>query len=92
MIVRILGEGQLAVDDAMSAELNELDAKLVTAVNAGDEKSFQPALAELLARVRAAGTPVPADSLEASDVILPYSEACMDDVRALLTEDGLIPG
>lgn len=92
MIVRILGEGQLAVDDAMSTELNELDAKLETAVNAGDENAFRPALAELLARVRAAGTPVPADSLEASDVILPYSEASMDDVRALLTDDGLIPG
>ncbi len=92
MIVRILGEGQLAVDDAMSAELNELDGKLEAAVNAGDEKAFRPVLADLLARVRAAGTPVPADSLEASDVILPYSEASMDDVRALLTDDGLIPG
>ncbi len=92
MIVRILGEGQLAVDDAMSAELNELDATLEAAVNSDDEKAFRPALAELLARVRAAGTPVPADSLEASDVILPYSEASMADVRALLTDDGLIPG
>jgi benzoyl-CoA reductase/2-hydroxyglutaryl-CoA dehydratase subunit BcrC/BadD/HgdB len=92
MIVRILGEGQLAVDDSVSSELNELDAKLEAAVNAGDEDAFQPVLAQLLARVRAAGTPVPADSLEASDVILPYSEASMDDVRALLTDEGLIPG
>ena len=92
MIVRILGEGQLAVDDAMSDELNELDAKLQAAMNAGDEAAFRPALAELLARVRAAGTPIPADALEPSDVILPYSEASMDDVRALLTDDGLIPG
>ncbi len=92
MIVRILGEGQLAVDDAMSAELNELDAQLEAAVNARDEQAFRPALEHLLARVRAAGTPVAADSLEASDVILPYSEASMDDVRALLIDDGLIPG
>jgi hypothetical protein len=92
MIVRILGEGQLALDDVLSAELNDLDAKLQAALNAGDEKAFRLALQGLLARVRAAGTPVPADSLEASDVILPYSEASMDDVRALLTDDGLIPG
>ena len=92
MIVRILGEGQLAVDDSVSTELNELDAKLEAAVNADDEDAFRPVLAQLLARVRAAGTPVPVDSLEASDVILPYSEASMDDVRALLTDDGLIPG
>jgi hypothetical protein len=25
-------------------------------------------------------------------VILPYSDASMDDVRGLLSEDGLIPG
>jgi hypothetical protein len=92
MIVRILGEGQLSLDDDAAKELNELDATLEAAVNSGDEAAFRPALAQLLSRTRALGTPVPADSLEASDVILPYSEASMDDVRALLTEDGLIPG
>jgi len=92
MIVRILGEGQLDVDDSLTAELNELDAKLEAAVNSGDEEAFRPILAQMLDRVRAVGTPVPADSLEASDVILPYSDASMDDVRGLLAEDGLIPG
>jgi hypothetical protein len=92
MIVRILGEGQLAVDDAIAEELNQLDAKLEAAVNSGDEAAFRPALAELLARLRAVGTPVPADSLEGSDVILPYADASMADVRELLTGEGLIPG
>jgi hypothetical protein len=92
MIVRILGEGQLAVDDAIAEELNQLDAKLEAAVNSGDEAAFRPALAELLARIRAVGTPVPADSLEGSDVILPYADASMADVRELLTGEGLIPG
>ena len=32
MIVRILGEGQLRVDDAAVSELNELDAKVEAAV------------------------------------------------------------
>jgi PspA-Associated protein len=92
MIVRILGEGQLTVDDSVSAELNKLDAKLEAAVNAGDEAAFRPVLAELLDRIRAVGTPVPADSLEASDVILPYADASMADVRGLLSDEGLIPG
>jgi hypothetical protein len=92
MIVRILGEGQLAVDDTMTDELNKLDAKLEAAVNAGDEEALRPALAELLARIRAAGTPVPPDSLESSDVILPYAGASIADVRGLLADDGLIPG
>ena len=92
MIIRILGEGQLDVDDSLAGELNKLDARLEAAVSSGDEASFRPVLAQMLAQVRAAGTPVPADSLEASDVILPYSDASMDDVRGLLSEDGLIPG
>jgi benzoyl-CoA reductase/2-hydroxyglutaryl-CoA dehydratase subunit BcrC/BadD/HgdB len=92
MIIRILGEGQLAVDDSLATELNELDARLEAAVNSGDENAFRPVLAQMLDRVRAVGTPVPADSLESSDVILPYSGATMEDVRGLLSEDGLIPG
>ena len=92
MIIRILGEGQLDVDDGLAPELNELDARLEAAVNAGDEAALRPVLAEMLDRVRAVGTPVPPDSFEPSDVILPYSDASMDDVRGLLSEDGLIPG
>jgi hypothetical protein len=92
MIVRILGEGQLSVDDSVATELNALDAKLEAAVNAGDEAAFRPVLTALLDRIRAAGTPVPADSLDASDVILPYADASMADVRGLLSDEGLIPG
>ncbi len=92
MIVRILGEGQLMVDDSVTAELNELDAKLEAAVNAGDEAAFRPVLTALLDRIRSEGTPVPADSLDASDVILPYADASMADVRGLLSDEGLIPG
>ena len=92
MIIRILGEGQLAVDDSLATELNELDARLEAAVNSGDENAFRPVLTQMLDRVRAVGTPVATDSLESSDVILPYSDATMEDVRGLLSEDGLIPG
>ncbi|MFI5063352.1 MAG: hypothetical protein ACHP9Z_05165 [Streptosporangiales bacterium] len=92
MIVRILGEGQLIVDDSVATELNKLDAALEAAVNAGDEAAFRPALTALLDRIRSEGTPVPADSLDASDVILPYADASMADVRGLLSDEGLIPG
>ena len=92
MIVRILGEGQLEVDYSAADELSALDSALEKAVSAGDEQAFRPALDALLARVRALGTPVAADSLAPSDFILPYAEAGIDDVRQMLKEDGLIPG
>ncbi len=92
MIVRILGEGQLSVDDAETAALNELDAKLASAVDSGDEAAFRRALNELLARVRAAGKPYPADSLEPSELILPPEDASLAEVRQMMTDEGLIPG
>ena len=92
MIVRILGEGQLRVDDSAATELNELDAKLEATVERNDPAGFRPALEELLARVRAIGRPVEAGSLEPSELILPGEGATMDEVRQLLSGDGLIPG
>ena len=92
MIVRILDEGQVQVDDSATAELNALDAELEKAVNEGDADAFRPALLALLDRVRALGTPLAADSLEPSDVILPRAGADLDEVREMLTGEGIIPG
>jgi hypothetical protein len=92
VILRILGEGQFQIDDKATAELNQLDAKLESAVEQGDEAAFHAALSALLAQVRAQGSPVPPDSLEASDLILPHEDSSMDEVRKLITDEGLIPG
>ena len=91
MIVRILGEGQLQVEDSAAAELNALDAALEKVMNEGNEGEFHPALAALLDRVRALGTPLAADVLEPSDLILPPADADLAEVRTMLTEDGHIP-
>ena len=92
MIVRILGEGQYDLsDDAVSA-LNDLDAKVESAVESGDEGDFRDALASLLDGVRTAGVPHDADSLAPSDLILPMADATLHEVRDMLSGDGLIPG
>jgi len=92
MIVRILGEGQFKVDDNATAGLNQLDTQLESAVTHNDEAAFTVALAGLLDQVRALGSPLPPDTLEASDLILPHQDSSMDEVRKLLTDEGLIPG
>ena len=92
MIVRISGEGQFSIDDAATAELNRLDTELEAAVDRNDEAAFTAALHGLLDEVRAQGLPLPADTLEPSDLILPPEDASMDEVREMLTEEGLIPG
>jgi hypothetical protein len=92
MIVRLLGEGQLQVDERHLAELNVLDDALAAAVNDGDEPRFERCLAELVDRVRSLGAPVPQDYLAGSDVIVPGPTSSLAEVRALLGEEGLIPG
>ncbi|QIG42494.1 hypothetical protein G5V58_06645 [Nocardioides anomalus] len=92
MIVRILGEGQYDVPETALGRLNELDATLESAVEAGDDAAFSSALTELLDGVRTVGAEHPADSLDESDLILPPADATIDQVREMLNDDGLIPG
>ena len=92
MIVRILGEGQYDVSDEALARLNELDAAVEAAIESGDVDAFGAALAALLDGVRTVGVPHDAESLDESDLILPPADATIDDVRELLSDDGLIPG
>jgi len=92
MIVRILGEGQLEVPESAVDELNQLDTALESAVERSDEASFRPALAALLARIREVGSPTDAGDLRPSELIIPQPDATMDEVRRLLTDEGLIPG
>jgi len=92
MIIRILGEGQYDVVDETLSRLNELDAAVEAAVEAGDEQAFAPALADLLEGVRSAGVPHAADSLDESDLILPPADASLEEVREMLSDEGLIPG
>ncbi|GGR66065.1 MULTISPECIES: PspA-associated protein PspAA [Streptomyces] len=92
MIVRIMGEGQVRVEDAHLAELNRLDDELLAEMESGDEDGFRRTLTALLDAVRRLGTPLPDDALEPSDLILPSPDATLEEVRELLTDDGLIPG
>jgi hypothetical protein len=92
VIVRILGEGQLHVDDALADELTELDTRLADAVERDDESAFRAALDELLTRVRSGGSPADPGALEPSELILPGEDATMAEVRKLIAGDGLIPG
>ncbi|MFD0905277.1 PspA-associated protein PspAA [Actinomadura sediminis] len=91
MIVRLMGEGQLDVGAEDLAALNALDDELEAAIESGDEATFRAALVALLDNVRKVGTPLPADSLAPSELILPPADAHIDEVRSMLGDEGLIP-
>jgi hypothetical protein len=92
MIVRILGEGQFDVPEDTLEGLNDLDDSLVSAMDGGDAAAYSEALEALLAGVRGGGQRLPDDYLGPSELVLPGADASMEDVRALLSEEGLIPG
>lgn len=94
MIVRILNEGQWQVAEHLIDELNQLDDAVEQAVSSGRQDQLTAALSSLLDKVRTEGTPLPDEELHDSDLILPDSDATLDDVRRLLSEseEGLIPG
>ncbi|MEU0393058.1 hypothetical protein ABZ208_09825 [Streptomyces sp. NPDC006208] len=92
MIVRIMGEGQVELDNSHFTELNKLDDVLLKEMESGDGPGFRRTLQSLLDKVRELGEPLPDDSLEPSELILPSADATLEEVRELLGDDGLIPG
>ncbi|MFB7501387.1 hypothetical protein ACFC09_43135 [Streptomyces sp. NPDC056161] len=92
MIVRIMGEGQVRLAESHLTELNKLDDELLAEVENGDGPGFRRTLQDLLAKVHELGEPLPDDSLDPSDLILPSPDATLEEVRELLRNDGLIPG
>lgn len=92
MIVRILGEGQFNITEEHLGELNLLDTQVQSAAEAADEAAFTAALQALRDAVRRHGAPVPLDTLVASELVLPAPGTSLEQVRALLADEGLIPG
>jgi hypothetical protein len=92
MIVRIMGEGQFDVPEDHLGELNRLDDDLAVAIEGGDHDRFQTALEALLTSVRIRGKELPEDYLGPSDLVLPGPDATLEEVSAVLGEEGLIPG
>ena len=87
------GGGAGEVADSHLTELNKLDDELLG--RDGERRRGRlPAHAATPCWTRCAtlGEPLPDDSLEPSELILPAPEATLDEVREMLTDDGLIPG
>jgi hypothetical protein len=86
-----MGEGQWVVDDGQAGMLNELDDEVGRAVDAGDQAAMTAALRRLADAVRSSGTKLADEDLSASDAIVPPEDLSLDEARALLEGEGLIP-
>jgi PspAA-like protein len=91
MIVRIMGEGQYRVDDALAERLNELDDRAMEALDRQDEAELDRHLDEMAQLVRNEGSRLPDDDLSASDAVVPPSDLTLAETAKLLSEEGFIP-
>ncbi|MYC30934.1 MAG: hypothetical protein F4X65_12715 [Chloroflexi bacterium] len=92
MIVRILGEGQFNLPGAAIDDLNDIDNRMVDAVEAEDEKRLQSLLQEMVKLVMEKGSPLPLDELVESDLILPETDLTLEEAEHVFIGDGLLPG
>ena len=91
MIVRLMGEGQFRVDDALLTRLNELDAEVTRAVEQGDERALWTSLQALADAVREGGEKLADADLRPSDAIIPPEDLSLEEARELLADEGFIP-
>jgi hypothetical protein len=91
MIARLMGEGQYRIDEELRAQLDELDTRAASSVDAEDEPALDAVLDEMWALVRERGERLPDDDLSSSDLIIPPSDLTLEETRQLFSDQGLIP-
>ena len=92
MIVRILGEGQFNLSGSAIDELNDIDNRMVEAVEAEDRDALHSLLLEMESLVRDKGEPLPLDELVESDLILPETDLTLEEAESIFIGEGLLPG
>lgn len=91
MIVRIMTEGQYELPDGVYDELNEIDNRVVSAVEDEDQAGYQHAFNELLSLIRSRGTPLGPEELRESQVIVPPPDLTLEEAEHEFNGDGLLP-
>jgi hypothetical protein len=91
VIVRLMGEGQYRIDDAVHRELDALDEGAVAALEADDEGELDARLDDMWRIVRERGERLADEDLSPSDLIVPPSDLSLEETRALFADEGLIP-
>jgi hypothetical protein len=91
VIVRLMGEGQYRVGDALRDRLDELDNQAGAALDAGDEVELDGVLDQMFELVRGEGEKLPDDELSSSDAVIPPSDLTLEESRELMSHEGFIP-
>ncbi|NLW07542.1 MAG: hypothetical protein GX039_06145 [Clostridia bacterium] len=86
MIIRILTEGQYRLKGKALSDLDELDDKLLDALEKGDKEEFDASFREVLALIRGQGSRISDDELLESDLILPAPDTTFEEAQELFAD------
>jgi hypothetical protein len=90
MIVRLMGEGQYRVDEALFEQLSVLDDAAEAAAEAGDEAQLDANLDRMWTLVRESGERLADDELTPSEAVIPPSDLTLEETRRLMAPEGFI--
>ena len=79
MIVRLMGDAQYRVDDALREDLQTLDEQAAEALEREDEAAMDGYLDEMWKLVQERGELVPFDDLHPSDALIPPSDLSLEE-------------
>lgn len=91
MIVRVIGDGQYEVSEALMERLNALDQDAVAALDREDEDELDRCLDEMGSLIRQEGTRLADDALTPSEAVIPPSDLTLEETHKLLSRDGFLP-
>jgi len=79
VIVRLMGDAQYRVDDALREDLQTLDEQAAEALEREDEAAMDGYLDEMWKLVQERGELVPFDDLHPSDALIPPSDLSLEE-------------
>jgi phage shock protein A len=85
LVVRVQGEGQLRLAQDQHAQLDAIDAKVVTAIEAGDAGAFKQSVDDAIAFVRSHGAAIPDSENVSSQVVLPADDMTLDEAKKIMS-------
>ncbi len=92
MIIRIFTEGQYELPDFALPLLHQLDGDAQSALDSGDPQRFHADYEQLLDHIRREGTPLSAEDLRGSELMLPPPDISLREATAEFHGHDLIPG
>jgi phage shock protein A len=92
LVVRVQGSGQYHLAQPEVDDLQRLDQQLTEAVQASDDQRVHTLLSQMIELAQTRGRAIEPGEVVTSETILPPATISLEEVQALMHQDGLVEG